>query len=291
MSDGASLPAGWYDDPAGTGGHRWWAGTQWTDHVRAPEPVAPAFTPPEPLPFAGSAVQEYQPMAYTTATAFPSAAPDEYRFAGRVDVDNTKGWLSLGGGVVSLALLAAASIGGVVLIGTLTAVIFTITSGIRSLSLRSRGMSTVLIPPVLGIVFAGLTVLIFLGGILVSAIGVAATSAEFLSEQTRQSFPENPELQAMYDTAYDIQSQLTDELRTGTLPEQLEADASGEIRLDGELLAIIDAGQIFDYSLIEGGTHYEFTLHGTVLGESIRFSSKTGNLYAVCFEDDETCGF
>jgi len=152
-------------------------------------------------------------------------------------------------------------------------------------------MSTVLIPPVLGIVFAGLTVLIFLGGILVSAIGVAATSAEFLSEQTRQSFPENPELQAMHDTAYNIQSQLTDELRTGTLPEQLEADASGEIWLDGELLAIIDAGQIFDYSLIEGGTHYEFTLHGTVLGESIRFNSKTGNLYAVCFEDDETCGF
>ena len=290
MSDGTALPAGWYDDPAGSGGHRWWAGTQWTDHVRAPEPAAPAFTPPEPLPSAGSAVQEYQPMSYP-ATAFPSAAPDEYRFAGRVDVDNTKGWLSLGGGVVSLALLAAASIGGVVLIGTLTAVIFTITSGIRSLSLRSRGMSTVLIPPVLGIVFAGLTVLIFLGGILVSAIGVAATSAEFLSEQTRQSFPENPELQAMHDTAYNIQSQLTDELRTGTLPEQLEADASGEIWLDGELLAIIDAGQIFDYSLIEGGTHYEFTLHGTVLGESIRFNSKTGNLYAVCFEDDETCGF
>lgn len=26
-------PAGWYPDPAGTGGRRWWSGTEWTDHV------------------------------------------------------------------------------------------------------------------------------------------------------------------------------------------------------------------------------------------------------------------
>lgn len=289
MNDSAPLPAGWYDDPAGSGGHRWWAGAQWTEHVRAPEPVAPAFTPPEPVPYTAPAVQEYHPMSYT-ATAFPTAAPDEYRFAGRVDVDNTRGWLSLGAGVLSLILLWASSFGGIVLVGTLSAVVFGVTSGIRALSLRRRGMSTALVQPVLGIGFSALTVLLFLGGIVVASMALTFDTP-LINSQQQQSFPDNPELQSMYDTSYDIQLKLTDELRSGNLPAELTADASGQIIHDGELLAIIDAGQVFNYELLDGGSDYKFTLHGTVLGESIRFNSQTGNLVAICFETDATCGF
>jgi hypothetical protein len=38
-------PPGWYADPGGSGGQRWWDGTRWTEHVHravgAP-PAAPA---------------------------------------------------------------------------------------------------------------------------------------------------------------------------------------------------------------------------------------------------------
>ena len=34
------IPAGWYEDPAGSGGWRWWDGTQWTGHV-APGTATP----------------------------------------------------------------------------------------------------------------------------------------------------------------------------------------------------------------------------------------------------------
>jgi hypothetical protein len=34
-------PPGWYADPTGTGGHRWWDGQQWTAHASAPPPPPP----------------------------------------------------------------------------------------------------------------------------------------------------------------------------------------------------------------------------------------------------------
>jgi Protein of unknown function (DUF2510) len=36
-------PAGWYPDPSGVPGQRWWDGTSWSDHVAPaqPHPVAP----------------------------------------------------------------------------------------------------------------------------------------------------------------------------------------------------------------------------------------------------------
>lgn len=46
MSDSTLPPPGWYGDPAGTAGSRWWDGTDWTDHVRS----APPGDDPPPLP-------------------------------------------------------------------------------------------------------------------------------------------------------------------------------------------------------------------------------------------------
>jgi hypothetical protein len=38
----AAIPPGWYPDPAGGSGKRWWDGSRWTEHVRQPEQQAPA---------------------------------------------------------------------------------------------------------------------------------------------------------------------------------------------------------------------------------------------------------
>jgi hypothetical protein len=37
----ASPQPGWYPNPSGEAGYRWWDGRSWTEHVRAPEPSAP----------------------------------------------------------------------------------------------------------------------------------------------------------------------------------------------------------------------------------------------------------
>jgi hypothetical protein len=41
-----AIPAGWYPDPAGGDGKRWWDGAAWTHNVQEPEaPAAPTFAP------------------------------------------------------------------------------------------------------------------------------------------------------------------------------------------------------------------------------------------------------
>jgi len=48
MSDSNTpqIPAGWYTDPSGAAGLRWWDGTQWTEHVSAPVTPTPAAEAP-----------------------------------------------------------------------------------------------------------------------------------------------------------------------------------------------------------------------------------------------------
>ncbi|GAS97209.1 uncharacterized protein RMCC_4175 [Mycolicibacterium canariasense] len=55
-------PAGWYPDPDGTGGQRYWDGTAWTEHQ------APAQQPPAPAP-------EPAPPAQEPSSSWPSELP------------------------------------------------------------------------------------------------------------------------------------------------------------------------------------------------------------------------
>ncbi|HEY4627419.1 MAG TPA: phospholipid scramblase-related protein [Blastococcus sp.] len=54
-------PPGWYADPAGSGGARWWDGQGWTDHVEQavppPAPSVPSSVPPGPGTPGAQAVQ------------------------------------------------------------------------------------------------------------------------------------------------------------------------------------------------------------------------------------------
>ena len=71
----ASTPAaGWYADPSGTGGMRWWDGTAWTENVTPPTPPAPPAAPvaPEPPAAPQAAVAAYPPAA-APAPAYAAA--------------------------------------------------------------------------------------------------------------------------------------------------------------------------------------------------------------------------
>ena len=45
-----SAPAGWYTDPAGTAGERWWSGAEWSTSTRPASSVTSAFVPPAAAP-------------------------------------------------------------------------------------------------------------------------------------------------------------------------------------------------------------------------------------------------
>jgi uncharacterized protein YxjI len=58
-------PPGWYADPAGSGGTRWWDGQGWTEHVQRPAPPPPppsvaAPPPPPPPPPVGAGPSLYE---------------------------------------------------------------------------------------------------------------------------------------------------------------------------------------------------------------------------------------
>lgn len=64
---GSMTPAGWYNDPAGSGHLRWWDGTAWSAHL-APQPTpapAPVPTPVAPAPPVVLAPVAYEPTVMT----------------------------------------------------------------------------------------------------------------------------------------------------------------------------------------------------------------------------------
>ena len=57
---GSSTPAGWYNDPGGSGHLRWWDGTAWSAHL-APQPTPTPVVPPPVAPVPPA----YEPTATT----------------------------------------------------------------------------------------------------------------------------------------------------------------------------------------------------------------------------------
>lgn len=74
-----SIPAGWYADPAGGDGKRWWDGSVWTSNVQEPEVAPPpstfgAYVPAELRPVTPFAAVE-QGIAYTRASWWIASSP------------------------------------------------------------------------------------------------------------------------------------------------------------------------------------------------------------------------
>lgn len=72
MSDGAQqITAGWYPDPAGSGGQRWWDGAGWTQHVTPP----PAPAAVQPLAQYAAQAPAYRAEALGADPQVPESTP------------------------------------------------------------------------------------------------------------------------------------------------------------------------------------------------------------------------
>ncbi|MDQ1542367.1 MAG: hypothetical protein QOK08_5 [Actinomycetota bacterium] len=72
-----AIPAGWYSDPAGSSGTRWWDGAGWTDHVQAAPQLVPTVVPAPSTP-APITPTVLTPTALTSTPILPTAAEQAY---------------------------------------------------------------------------------------------------------------------------------------------------------------------------------------------------------------------
>lgn len=68
MTDAYTAPAGWYPQPDGSGGQRWWDGARWTEHTSplaapAVAPVSAAAPAPAPAPTPAPPLPQYETRA------------------------------------------------------------------------------------------------------------------------------------------------------------------------------------------------------------------------------------
>lgn len=313
-----SIPAAWYDDPAGSGGQRWWDGVAWSEHVRPSEapvfPVVQTYQPVQPAqpyqqvqqypsaqPYQpAQSVQPYQPVLPATSTGASavynpfqgqaSAAPTWYGDASRepVVVNNSAGWTSLVAGIIGLGVVVVSSMLGSTIYVLYFPLVVAVVLGIRSLVQRASGTSTSLVAPILGILFGVVAAGMFLSVVVTGALPFTTPPSGFDAASNNERFPSNPELAAMYTTAYDIQLGMHEQFPEGNWPDTVASDASGEIAVYGVKLGTIAPGQRFHYALIDPG-HFSFTIWGTISGERVEYDSVENSLIVRCYNTDSLC--
>lgn len=83
--ESSSVPgAGWFADPAGSGGQRWWSGASWTEHVRQVATAASVATPAPVATMVAERPSQTPSPAVPFTLAVP-AAPTVVGFTSQVD--------------------------------------------------------------------------------------------------------------------------------------------------------------------------------------------------------------
>lgn len=139
----ASPQPGWYpdpEDPYGPAG-RWWNGVAWSEHTRR-----------KAMPI--------RPVAQAAPLPAPARNPG-------VVLHNGPAWWSLGLGLLSLALAIGVMVSDADYVWLSTSGVFALFNGIRALRLRSAGLASQLVAPIIGIVAGSLGTMLMLVMLLV----------------------------------------------------------------------------------------------------------------------------
>ena len=304
MDTTQSIPAAWYDDPAGSGGQRWWDGAAWSEHVRPAEvPVFPTYQPTQQAhpPLQAQPVQLFQPVetgVATTASAAYSpfqghvspgtAAWQADTTPNAVVVNNSAGWTSLAFGVIGLGIVVVSSMLGQTVYLLYTPLAIAVGFGIRALAQHGSGKSTLLVPPILGILMGVIAAFLFLTVLVTGSFLGIQPSNDMSPEAASEQFPHSPELATIYVVAYDIELGIRDQYPDGSYPDAVTADQNGVIELNGVTLGTIATGQRFAYHLLDSDT-FTFTIFGTKTAQSMVYNSDEDRVTVWCYAGDADC--
>jgi hypothetical protein len=99
MTDAPAPEAGWYPDPTGPLGERWWTGVSWSEHTREARKSVSEIIAPDVEPVAAPATgpDDYQPLRRGVATAV----------AGKGRLRNVLAYRSLNCGAAAAILFVA----------------------------------------------------------------------------------------------------------------------------------------------------------------------------------------
>jgi hypothetical protein len=291
----AAAPAGWYSDPAESGGVRWWDGARWSTHVRMPEP------PATPNPYGLPPIASVQSVSPTSVAGPPWIADPRLRH-----VTNRGAAYSLGFGAFALALgVFRFTFGTTFLIASWVG-IAAIVWGVGALRTRRSGFTTSFWKPILGIVMGAVGTVMMVAGILVSlhAPVLSATTAPAQQQQQQQPIPSQPTVPRGGPPAESDQILDNEQLlASGTLqaihyryssnsttlgpgqswPATLTESPDSVVRdANGLSLVTLPAGIRLQYALAADRSSFGFVISSTAGPETIHYDSATNTFTRSC---------
>jgi len=318
----STTPAGWYNDPAGSGGKRWWDGVQWTAHMQAaapptPPPAAMVLHQPQQLepqrvdpygqsnPYGYGAVQQraYVPMQQSTLPPVPmQQVHDAHNNAaiGSVVVGALAFCLSLVG-VIPGAPIFYYSAGG----------ILAIIGGVRALVRSRMGYGTNRVLPVVAIVLGSLAVLFMIIGIAIHATTYtnvlngtsnsqlqSGTGSGASSGSTSEDIPVAPTFATdsvltgyeattwvVVSSIYTASNNHRASTGAGALPwpTSLSEDATGKVVFDsGTTAAGVPSDEDVKYELSSDGDHFAVAVSGGDDQEVALYDSESNTFTWIC---------
>lgn len=304
----SSIPAGWYQDPAGTTGKRWWDGVQWTTHMQAPAPSPQAPIPVEPQrvdPYAQANPYGLPPVEQRSFVPMQNASPPPVPMQAVHRAHNRAAVGSAVVGAIASCLSLVGFIPGSPIVYYSASGVIAIVGGVRALVRRRAGFGTNAWAPVLAIALGALAVVFMVSGLI-----IRDTRTIYIPESTSlsqndtglgnggaastvplpPSFAADPNLTAYERSAATIAQSIYVNYNGGQLssstptwPADVTVASDGQVTFPtGVVATTIPAGEVLHYQVSPTLGFFMISVTGGDLSEVAVYDSKENTFSWAC---------